>query len=113
MLDYSYSESYGSSDSSYPKQLRLTIKETSGKGVTMTLLKLQNHKREFTGTRKYFGSRSQLTNCILDSGETCHMTPDISDFILGSLVEIDKYIEVVFGHFFIPKQTGEYQINFY
>ena len=36
-------------------------------------------------TSKYFGDSSQLTNCILDSGETCHMTPQFSDFISGSL----------------------------
>ena len=34
---------------------------------------------EFTsGT---FGDISQLTNWILDSGATCHMTPEVSDFI--------------------------------
>ena len=53
----------------------------------------------------------QLTNFILDSGVNCHMTPDISDFVPGSLVETDKYIEVVDGHFFTAKQTGEVQIN--
>ena len=37
--------------------------------------------------RKYFGDSLQPTNWILDSIATCHMTPDISDFILGSLVE--------------------------
>ena len=28
-----------------------------------------------------FGDSSQLTNWILDSGATCHMTPEDSDFI--------------------------------
>ena len=37
--------------------------------------------------RRYFGDRSQLKNWILDSGATCHMTPDILDFIPGSLAE--------------------------
>ena len=32
-----------------------------------------------------YGDSLQLTNCILDSGATCHMTPEISDFIPGSL----------------------------
>ena len=32
-------------------------------------------------TRRYFGDSSQLSNWIIDSGATCHMTPDISDFI--------------------------------
>ena len=34
-------------------------------------------------TRRYFGDSSKLTNWILDSGETCHMTSEISDFIQG------------------------------
>ena len=57
------------------------------------------------------GYSSQLTNYILDSGTTCHMTPDISDFIPGSLVETYKYIEVTYGHFITSKQTGELQIK--
>ena len=32
-----------------------------------------------------FGDSSQLTNWILNYGAPCHMTPDISDFIPGSL----------------------------
>ena len=55
--------------------------------------------------RRYFGDRSQLTNLVLDSGVTCHMTQDISDFIPCSLVEMDKYIEVSDGNFVTAKQT--------
>ena len=32
-----------------------------------------------------FGDSSQLINWILDYGATCHMTPEGSDFIAGSL----------------------------
>ena len=32
-----------------------------------------------------YGDSLQLTNSILDSGEMCHMTPEVSDFIPGSL----------------------------
>ena len=32
-----------------------------------------------------YGDSSQLTNWILDSGATCHMTSEISYFIPGSL----------------------------
>ena len=32
-----------------------------------------------------YGDSSQLTNWILDSGATCHMTPEDTDFIPGSL----------------------------
>ena len=53
----------------------------------------------------------QLTNWILDSAVTCHMTPDISDFTPGSLVETDKYIEVADVHFATVKKTGEAQIK--
>ena len=39
------------------------------------------------------------------------MTPEISDFIPGLLVETDKYIEVADGHVVTAKQTGESQIK--
>ena len=45
-----------------------------------------------------FGDISQLTNWILYPGATCHMTPQVSDFIPGSLEDTDKYIEVAGGH---------------
>ena len=48
---------------------------------------------------KFVGYSSQLTNWILDSGVTCHMTPYILDFIPGSFMETDKYIEVAYGNF--------------
>ena len=34
-------------------------------------------------TRMNYEDSLQLSNWILDSGATCHMTPDISDFIPG------------------------------
>ena len=60
---------------------------------------------------RYFGDSSQLTNWILDSGETCHMTPQVSDFILGSLEDTDKYIGVADGHHIIAMQKGKFQIK--
>ena len=45
-----------------------------------------------------FGDSLQLTNWILDLGETCHMTPQVSDFISGSLEDTDN-IEVAGGHY--------------
>ena len=45
-----------------------------------------------------FGYSSQLTNWILDYVATCHMTPEVSDFISGSLDYTDKHIEVAYGH---------------
>ena len=46
-----------------------------------------------------FGDSLQLTNWILDSGETCHMTPQVSCFIPRSLEDTEKYIEVVDGNY--------------
>ena len=39
---------------------------------------------------KDYGDSLQLTNWILDSGATCHMTPEFTDFIPGSLEDTDK-----------------------
>ena len=47
---------------------------------------------------RYFGNIFSLTNWILDSGSTCHMTPQVSDFIPGSLEDTDKYIADVDGY---------------
>ena len=38
------------------------------------------------------GESSQLTNWILDSGSTCHMKSEVSDFIPVSLEDRDKHI---------------------
>ena len=44
-------------------------------------------------TSRYFGDSSQLNNWTLDSGLACHMTLQVSDFIMGSLEDTDKNIE--------------------
>ena len=56
-----------------------------------------------------FGDSSQLTNWILDSGPTCHMTPEVSDFIPGLLEDTDKLIEVADVHHVTAKQKGKLQ----
>ena len=56
--------------------------------------------------RQDLGESSQLTNWLLDSGGTCHVTQDISYFIPGSMMEMDKYIEVTDENFVTAKQTG-------
>ena len=43
---------------------------------------------------KHFGDSSQLTNWVFNSGATCHMTPEVSDFIPSSLLYTDKHIKV-------------------
>ena len=51
-----------------------------------------------------YGDSLQLTNWILNSGATCHMTPEVTDFIPESLEDTDKYIEVADGHHVTAKQ---------
>ena len=41
-----------------------------------------------------FGDSLQLTNWILDSGETCHITSEVSGFIPGSLEDTDKILKL-------------------
>ena len=58
-----------------------------------------------------FGESSQLTNCILDSGETCHTKPQVQDFITGSLEDTDKHIKVADGHHVTEKQKVQVRIK--
>ena len=58
-----------------------------------------------------FGDSSQLTNWILDSGATCPMTLEVSDFIPCSLENTDKHIEIADGHHVTAKQKGQVQIK--
>ena len=41
-----------------------------------------------------FGDSSQLTNWVLDSGATLHMKLEVSDFIPGSLEDMDKKLKL-------------------
>ena len=56
-----------------------------------------------------YGDSSQMTNCILDSVSTCHMTPEVSDFIPGLLEDTDKYIEVVDRHHVTAEKKVRYE----
>ena len=58
-----------------------------------------------------YGDSSQLTNWILDSGATCHMTPEVTDLIPKSLEDTDKFIEVADEHHVTEKQKGEVRIQ--
>ena len=60
---------------------------------------------------RYFGDISQLNNWILDPWATCNMTPQVSDFIPGSLEDTDKYIDVVDGHYVMENQKGKVWIK--
>ena len=60
-----------------------------------------------------YGDSLQLTNWILDSGATCHMTPEVTDFITGSLEDTDKYIEVADGNHVTEKQKCQVRIIMY
>ena len=58
-----------------------------------------------------YGDSLQLTNWILELGETCNMTPEILDFIAGTLEAKDRYIEVADGHHVTAKQKGQVRIK--
>ena len=60
---------------------------------------------------KNYGDSSQLTNWILDSEPTCPMTPEVTDFIPGSLEDTDKSIEVADRHHVTAKQKGSVRIQ--
>ena len=47
----------------------------------------------------------------MDSGATCHITPEVTDFIPGSLEDTDKFIEVADGHNVTAKQKGSVRIQ--
>ena len=57
------------------------------------------------------GDSSKLMNWILDSGATCHMISEVSEFILGLLEATDEYIEVTDGHNITEKQREKIQIK--
>ena len=60
---------------------------------------------------KDYGDSSQVTYWILDSGSTFHMTPEVMDFIPGSLEDTDKFIEVADRHHVTAKQKGSVRIE--
>ena len=66
-----------------------------------------NEKRK----NKQYGDSLQLTNWILNSGATCHITPEVSDFIPGSLEDTDKYIEFTDGHHVTAKKRSSTNKN--
>ena len=59
-----------------------------------------------SGNNKYpsgkVGDKWKLTN-----EATCHMTPEVSDLIPGSLEDTDKHIEVAYGHHVTEKKKGQ------
>ena len=58
-----------------------------------------------------YGDSLKLTNWILDSEATCHMTPEVMEFILGSLEDTEKFIEVADGHHVTAKQNNSLRIQ--
>ena len=58
-------------------------------------------------TSRNFGYSAQFTNQILDSGETCHMTPEVPDFIPVLLDNMAKHIEFSGRNHITAKQRGQ------
>ena len=77
------------------------------KGENNSDQKIYELMARMSGNDKYpsrnLGDSSQLTNWILDSGETCRMTPEVSYFIPVSLEDTDKHIKVADGHHVMAK----------
>ena len=63
----------------------------------------------YKGPSGIFGDILQLTNWILDSGATFHLTPEVPDFIPGLLEDVDKHIKVADRHNIKAKQKGQVQ----
>ena len=62
---------------------------------------------EFSG--RDFCDSSLLTNWILNPGATCHMMPQVSDFIPFLLEDTDKHIEVADGNHVTAKKKDKYE----
>ena len=66
------------------------------KGENNSDQKIYELMARMSGIDKYpsrnLGDSSQLTNCVLDSGATCHMTPEVSYFIPVSLEYTYKHV---------------------
>ena len=62
--------------------------------------------KEDVSKNKDYGDISLLINWILDSGATCHMTPEATDSIPRSLEDTDKFIKVADRHHVTAKQKG-------
>ena len=61
----------------------------------------------YKSSSRDFGDSSQLTNWILDSGATCYITPQVSNFIPGLLEDMDKYIEVAGGNYVMASKKDK------
>ena len=58
-------------------------------------------------TSRNYGDSPQLIHWILDSGATCHMTPEVLYFIPGSLEDTGKNNKVADVHHVTSKQKGQ------
>ena len=104
------SEKRRKSDKSKEKGIRacVTNDDDNDLKVYAYMARMSNDdKRE----NKDYGDILQLTNWILDSGATCHMKTEVTDFIPGSLEDTDKFIEVADGHHVTAKQKGSVRIQ--
>ena len=65
-------------------------KEQSGaQKIYVSMVRISSNAESLT---RDFGDILQMIYYIIKSGATCHITPEISDFIPMSVVVMDKYI---------------------
>ena len=88
--------------------VRIQMWDDNGKKIYASIARMSSDDERES---KEYGDSSQLTNWILDSGATCHMTPEVTDFIPGSLEDTDKFIEVADGHHITAKHKGPVRIH--
>ena len=93
--------------------MKKVIVHTTTEKITVTkrYMHLWCMFRHYKCPSRNFGDISQLTNWILDSVATCHMTPEVLYFIPGSLEDTDKHIEVADKNHVIAKQKGQVRIK--
>ena len=84
------------------------VKITVTKNIYASMACMYGNEKCTSGN---FGDSSQQTNWILDSGATCHMTPQLSYFIPYLLEDTDKHIEFADGHHAMANHKGQVQIK--
>ena len=72
----------------------------SGQKIYASMARIYGNDKYLSGN---FGDSLQLNYWVLDSGAMCHMTPEVSDFIPGSLEDTDKHIAVADRHHVMEK----------
>ena len=83
-------------------------KNSSGQMIYASMARMSSNNE---CSSEMYGYSLKLNNLILDSVATCHMTPEVSGFIPGSLEDRDKYIKVADRHHVTAKKRSSTNNN--